>query len=109
MISMSDEMSSEGSHLQPVLWLTLSIYVVLSIGVAVYIDRFTSAGTSGTPRDLGVSEAALLVFLFLVFGALVGGGALLVAKPARAVGLRLLAGVPVAVVGMITFVVIFGR
>ncbi len=54
-------------YLQPIFWFTLIAYVALAVGVGAYIDRFTIAGTSATPRDLGFSTAACLPFLLLEF------------------------------------------
>src|SRR5690349_4466705 len=101
---MNDKQVLPKLYSAPIFWLTLITYVAVAVGVAAYIDRFTIAGTSATPRDLGFSTAACLPFLLLEFIGIIGGSALVVGGRTRSVALGVLVGVPAALIGVALFV-----
>lgn len=106
--SMNNKQALPKIYSEPIFWLTLIAYVAVAVGVAAYIDRFTIAGTSATPRDLGFSTAACLPFLLLEFIGIIGGSALFVGGRTRSVGLGLLVGVPAALIGIVLFIAFWG-
>ena len=105
---MNDKQVLPKLYSAPMFWLTLITYVAVAVGVAAYTDRFTIAGTSATPRDIGFSTAACLPFLLLEFIGIIGGSALFVGSRTRSAGLGLLVGVPAALVGIVLFIAFWG-